>query len=1085
MTVVTRRTERALGALVAIVLTFGAVPAVLLAVSRSRFGSGWPLAGVPAVWRWDRAAIGRAASEPLSDGIVTDLLVRSCLVLAWVAVGVILLTTVAETGHMVRYRGIGLPSMRGLGWAQGVARVIATGLIALAPLHAPRVSIASVIGETGRYELDLPVDAAPVVGATESGPRAPPPADSGPVAHDTVHVVGRGESVYSIASSLAGGDPAETVAIAEAILDANLGRTMPGGGRFTNPAYIEIGWQLTIPGDVVATADGPDGARSHVVVPGDTLSSIARNRLGDADAWPVIWEANAGDDMGGGRTFDDPDLILPGWELDVPPDNGSDDDPRRPAGTDAPDHVSAPPAVTDPTRTTVDGAGPASSTNGGAGTSGASGTSSATADPTTTSDPSDVPKNTADVPGDTSDAPGDATRSPNHGPDERVASTSTASAQGSQFQAVPVPAQEVGVPPPTGTTTTVATLDAGGPDNDAGIGTGPSAPSPIRIEHAAMLAGGVLAIVAVRRRQRLRAARPRSRVPEPRSSASAMERRLRLVDPGERAQRVDVALRAAASKLAGVGCQVGLVTVAPDGAVAIRLTGDATLPSPWTGQGASWELPASTPIELVSDAARLVGAPCVALAQLGVTPDGRDVLVDLEACPTLRVEGAHNATDDIVTGMSTALAASPYAEVAHLIAVSVPDSAFLGHRNAHRAESADAAIELATALVGAGRADLEPSFALRSMRTGGEVWEPAVVLLRAADVGAAVAREVPGLATGGGIAIVAAGEDGSAAPGACRLRNTDDGWTFDGFGTTLALAPVGISADELGEIDQLLGDASAPLLEPDGDPPPGRNDEHGPAPEPDPFVAMPHAIVVGLLGEVRVADVEGRSGAFERSKTVELIAWLTTHRDRSTRTAARTALWELDVRDATFANVVSEARRALARLVTPPDGEEWLERTLTEQLPLHELVVTDAQLIEQRLAAARLQPPDQAIETLRPAVESIRGMPFAGTSYLWPDAEGLTSSLVLLAIGASAELAGHALSVGDIDTVFWATGRGLTVLPGHEELIALRMRARARAGDLAGVRQEWESYERVIVADAWSDGEPAPQLLELRRELLS
>jgi hypothetical protein len=47
------------------------------------------------------------------------------------------------------------------------------------------------------------------------------------------------------------------------------------------------------------------------------------------------------------------------------------------------------------------------------------------------------------------------------------------------------------------------------------------------------------------------------------------------------------------------------------------------------------------------------------------------------------------------------------------------------------------------------------------------------------------------------------------------------------------------------------------------------------------------------------------------------------------------------------------------------------------------------------------------------------------------------------------------------------------------------MRAHARSGDLAGVRQEWESYERVIVADPWSDGEPAPKLLALRRELLS
>ena len=30
------------------------------------------------------------------------------------------------------------------------------------------------------------------------------------------------------------------------------------------------------------------------------------------------------------------------------------------------------------------------------------------------------------------------------------------------------------------------------------------------------------------------------------------------------------------------------------------------------------------------------------------------------------------------------------------------------------------------------------------------------------------------------------------------------------------------------------------------------------------------------------------------------------------------------------------------------------------------------------------------------------------------------------------------------------------MLPGHEELIALRMRAHAGAGDLSGVRLEWE-----------------------------
>jgi two-component SAPR family response regulator len=304
------------------------------------------------------------------------------------------------------------------------------------------------------------------------------------------------------------------------------------------------------------------------------------------------------------------------------------------------------------------------------------------------------------------------------------------------------------------------------------------------------------------------------------------------------------------------------------------------------------------------------------------------------------------------------------------------------------------------------------------------------------------------------------------------------------------MTPIGLRTEDLDRLADLVASSVEPLLAEGWAPsePPPTGAEH-PAPSgaaaTDDFAPCEHEIVVRLLGSVDVVDTAGNVGVFERSKTVELIAWLATHRDRATRTAARTALWELDVRDATFANVVSEARRALARLVPPPDGGEWLARTLNEQLPLHAAVTTDADLVAERLEHARSEPPDRAVATLRPAVEMIRDLPFTGTNYLWPDAEGLTSRLVLLCTSVCAELAAHALSVGDVELVFEATDRGLRVLPGHEELIGLRMRAHARTGDLAGVRQEWESYERVLVADAWSDGEPAPKLAALRQQLLA
>jgi hypothetical protein len=158
---------------------------------------------------------------------------------------------------------------------------------------------------------------------------------------------------------------------------------------------------------------------------------------------------------------------------------------------------------------------------------------------------------------------------------------------------------------------------------------------------------------------------------------------------------------------------------------------------------------------------------------------------------------------------------------------------------------------------------------------------------------------------------------------------------------------------------------------------------------------------------------------------------------------------------------------------------------MTDQLSLHDEVVADADIVRARLERAKALGGDDAMTVLRPAVELVGELPFAGTGYLWPDAEGTTSNLVLLATNVTAEYAKLALAAGDVDGVFWATGRGLQVLAGQEGLIALRMRAHADAGDLSGVRLEWEAYERSLNADPWSDGEAAPKLVALRRELLS
>ncbi len=460
--------------------------------------------------------------------------------------------------------------------------------------------------------------------------------------------------------------------------------------------------------------------RPYVVEQGDTLWNIADEELGSGTEWVDIWEENAGDDMGGGRTFDDPNRILPGWELELP------DDP-------APTPLDAPPGVL------VDA-------------------------------PVDA---VADRPPTTLRRPRPPRPTRHRALRRRPRRERTLPCRVGRPVPV-VPVSTVAVASTTSTTAVPAGATEQPTEPPTARGVAPDAPSPIRIEHAAMLAAGILALVGVRRRQRLRAARPRSRVPEPRPDVIETELLLRRIDPGERGARIDVACRSAAFALIDTDVQIVVVQASPEGDVVLTLSGAAPAPSPWTPMGAEpastmWALAAGIPIELLTDQARRVGMPCVALAQLGIDEGGNDVLVDLEACGILAIEAHPAQADAVVRALAAGLATSPYAEVAHLITVSLSDDVLLGHRNAHRTDSIDAAFDLAASLVGSTSTNERSSFELRSLRTGGEMWEPAVILLRDADrAGTALA---PGQqpSPGQGIALVAAVGPGELQGAPARL----------------------------------------------------------------------------------------------------------------------------------------------------------------------------------------------------------------------------------------------------------------------------------------------------------------------------
>ncbi len=428
------------------------------------------------------------------------------------------------------------------------------------------------------------------------------------------------------------------------------------------------------------------------------------------------------------------------------------------------------------------------------------------------------------------------------------------------------------------------------------------------------------------------------------------------------------------------------------------------------------------------------------------------------------------------------LAVTPLADRVHVVAAGVDCYGFANEARVTAvagAEDALAAARAASAPLRTALADAScSSFALRA-ELPLEVWEPVVaIVVGGGGEGNDPLDELTELAAGaGGVALLT---DASVPGARWRLTRAGNAWRLDPLG--LIITPCGLAADELADLGALLADASTP---PRAAPPTALTRSANGEVRSIGDAAPSWDFLVRVLGPVVVEDRAGAVVPFERAKALELVVWLAQHRVHPTRTGARTALWESAVRDATFANVVSDARRALSRH-RPPEGAEWIGRTYTDHLPLHDRVSTDAEVLETAYEQARRRPRGdaEAVAALRQGLELVRDLPYTGTSYLWPDAEALPSHLTLLVVHSACELARRYLDGGDTEGVFWATSQGMKVLPGHDELVCLRMRAHGHDGNLAGVKQEFAAYERLVTSDPWGDAEPSHKVVETRGELL-
>jgi len=1129
-----RRMAAVIGSLLMTFVLLVIAPVALTVVSRLRFDDGNPLFGLV---RSSRTAsfISRVTggSEPIRiEESLIDVLVAVGVVVGWVGIAIVVASVVLEVLARVRHGGADGPARRGPPWSQRLVGYLATGLIALVSqtglVRAQEVALGSVLGPAALGAIPAVVEQS-VETSVSCTPGTVVPTHGQAAASEqswVIHRVVAGESVLSIAQRYA--DGREPLAVAYLILEANLGSTMPDGLVFSSPAVIEPGWELRTPvvtGQVDRTQArwefaGESGAETarfvHVVQPGDTLWDLADRYLGDSLRWPEIFEANAGRVFTDGRTFDDPDLIVPGWDLMIGTGPSTADQPAPPE-----------PAAPD----TAEPLAPASSTTGAVDRAALTIDSEFT-DPEHTDsgivDPQDNGEGLVGVVASGSSA------------DETVWSDGA------------IPGSRVG--DGVGTSGSVERVQPLQADDDATLAS--IEDSGVRdlgrlgfviagAGGAAMLAGGLLAALIGRRRQEIRAARGRRGIP--RVGDGVLERAAQLIasgaaihppqlglDPTAAATpppadsvvslpvpfddlmiRFDLALRALARVVTSRGAGVVMARIDPDGGLGMRLDRDTAATDGWRVDGLWWELPASVGLERLIELAQGVAMPSLTMVQIGRERDGALVFVDLEMAGVLSVEADEpDRSDAVVAALGACLAGSDFSGGVAMATVGLDESLLLGRRTGRVAES------ISAALSGADRSPREAlsasTFSLRARASGGERWEPLVVFAGSQRVSDGDLDDAP---LPPDVAMVVSGPHSHSG---LVLRDGGPLWELSGsllgderyqVETTLILSDgVEVLRTRFG-VGESVFDTQAGIIEAgavvDDDPPEphttpvhvaGVGDgvrnaetdtdaavERGAGRELLDRPRVPEAsggwrFMVRLLGPVDVVSPDGEVVAFERSRSVELLAWLVTHRRHATRMGARTAIWDIDVRNATFSNVVSDVRRGLSSV--GGEDEEWIARGTGDDLVLHRLVCSDADVLTAALGSSQARPSSEVIGVLAPAVELIRALPFSTTRYLWPDSEGITTALIMTAISASSRLAEAYLELGDDAGVYRATEAGLGVIPGHEELIALRLRAHGRNGDQAGLRSEWEAYRRALERDPWADAEPSWRLVELRNELL-
>ncbi|WP_162605746.1 LysM peptidoglycan-binding domain-containing protein [Jiangella aurantiaca] len=837
--------------------------------------------------------------------------------------------------------------------------------------------------------------------------------------------------------------------------------------------------------------------RTHTVQRGESLWRIAEQELGDGMRWPEIAELNYGVPQPGGRALDNTHWIDPGWQLLLPPEPAPSAVPV--ADTGATTHVVAEsdtlwgiaeqrlgdgaryPELVEASRDTVqpDGArltDPDLIRPGWTITiPGTAGTPPVVGDPVSR-EPVQPPPAEEPAPPPAEEVPPPAAEQPQE--------EAPAEEQPPAEQPVQPPVAEQPGDSDVGDSATQAVGD----DVDVPIRTTAGV--------GALLAAGVLAFLAVRRRTQQRRREPGERIAMPAGALADTERELRGVADPMSVELVDVALRGLAADCARRGVslpplRIGRLTSEQ---FELYLADQAELPPPFvaTDQGHVWLLPAAAGRAFDADELRDVPAPYPSLVTVGHGPEDGHLLLDLERVGTLAVVGDREPSREVMAALAVELATSPWADDLQVTLVGTcPELAggldtgrirYLPTAGSLLTELSTRARHDRAAMAESGANSLDDA---RARGVAAAAWTPEIVLLGeplGPEQDAQLAELVQSLPR----VAVAAVTSGDGAVGQWSLELTA------GDPDAAVLQPVGVDVQpqrldqhQYHQILELLGvttQPARPWVDPGGRPAdepepsdvgPGLLesleadlDRLHPAEPPALPVAEPAAVApaaqppsappspapvpgdgptVLLLGPVEVEDAEGPVEQSKYRQLTEIAAFIALHPGLG-HAALDDAMWPGSrVTQNTRNTAISKLRRWFGR---DANGDDYLPR-VDSGYRFHAGVTTDW---DEWRSLVGDDPTLAGTQQLVAALELVRGQPFTGVNprrYGW--AEHFKQEMISAIVDAAHELAQRALRGGDAHLARKASTIGLQVEPGMELLWRDRIKAEHLAGNRAGI----------------------------------